>query len=141
MLFSSGRAWLAQQQRLPVVQIRDGQLRQITNDHTIGMLVWAADSLALMLARHVDGRPDRRADIALRTCEPTATTCGALAGSAWSSKTDRSGMYSFPRFIRRGVGQLAALAADRASVSRLTPYRWARALHAGPSRLLAPTSC
>jgi hypothetical protein len=49
-----------------VVQIRDGQLRQITNDHTIGMLVWATDSLALVLARHVAGRPDRRADMALR---------------------------------------------------------------------------
>ena len=33
--------------------------------------------------------------------------------------------------IRRRAGQLAVLAADRASVSRLTPYRWARVLHAG----------
>jgi hypothetical protein len=30
------------------------------------MLVWATDSLALVLARHVAGRPDRRADMALR---------------------------------------------------------------------------
>lgn len=46
-------------QRLRVFQIRGGQLRHITNDYTIGMLAWSAD----LLARHLDGRPDRRADM------------------------------------------------------------------------------
>jgi hypothetical protein len=66
--------------------------------------------------------------------------CRAPAGSARPSTTDRSGMYSFPCRIRRGVGQLAALAAGRTRVSRLTPYRCARALPAGQadSRLPLP---
>jgi len=33
-----------------VFQIRGGQLRQITHQHTIGVLAWSADWLALVLA-------------------------------------------------------------------------------------------
>ena len=89
MPFSSGRAGLALRQRLRVFQIRGGQLRQITSDYTIGMLAWSAD----LLARHLDGRPDRRADMGLR---PGAATCCSPAGSARLRTTDRTGMYSFP---------------------------------------------
>ena len=39
--------------------------RQITEDHTIGNLV-ATPARSPMLARHLDGRPDRSADMGLR---------------------------------------------------------------------------
>jgi hypothetical protein len=76
-----------------VFQIRGGQLRQITNDHTIGMLAWSADLLALVRARYLDGRPDRRADMGLRA---GPATCCSPADSARLWTTDRTGMYLFP---------------------------------------------
>ena len=66
MLFSGGRAALAHVGDSRAFRLRDGQLRQITEDHTIGILVCDAGLLALVLARHLDGRPDRSADMGLR---------------------------------------------------------------------------
>jgi hypothetical protein len=84
-----------------VFQIRDGQLREITNDHTIGILVWTADLLALMLTWHLDGRQTVGP---IWASGPTAAICCSPADSARLRTTDRSGMYSFPRRFRRGVG-------------------------------------
>jgi hypothetical protein len=67
--------------------------------------------------------PRRPARPSIWACGPTAAICCSPAESARSWTTDRSGMYSFPRPFCRGAGQLAGvadLAADRASVSRLT---------------------
>jgi serine/threonine protein phosphatase PrpC len=66
MLFSGDRAALAHIGDSRAFRLRDGQLRQITEDHTIGKLVWDAGVLAPVLARYLDGRPDRSADLGLR---------------------------------------------------------------------------
>ena len=66
MLFSGDCAALAHIGNSHAFRLRDGRLRQITEDHTIGKLVWDAGFLAPVLARHVDGRPDRSADLGLR---------------------------------------------------------------------------
>jgi PPM family protein phosphatase len=66
MLFSGGGAAPAHIGNSHAFRLRDGRLRQITEDHTIGKLVWDAGFLAPVLARHVDGRPDRSADLGLR---------------------------------------------------------------------------
>lgn len=66
MLFSRDRAALAHIGDSRAFRLGDGQLRQLTEDHTIGNLVWDAGFLAPLLARHLDGRPDRSADLSLR---------------------------------------------------------------------------
>jgi protein phosphatase len=66
MLFSGGRAALAHIGDSRAFRLRDGRLRQVTEDHTIGNLVWDAGSLAPVLARYLDGEPGRSADIDLR---------------------------------------------------------------------------
>jgi hypothetical protein len=71
MLFSGGRAALAQR-RLPRYSSRGCRLRPITEDHTLGSLTWSAGLLASALERHLDGRPDRSADLSLRDLR----TCG-----------------------------------------------------------------
>jgi serine/threonine protein phosphatase PrpC len=51
--------------------LRGGRLRRITEDHTIGHLVAdATDALAPVLARYIDGRPDRSPDLVLRDLRP-----------------------------------------------------------------------
>jgi PPM family protein phosphatase len=51
--------------------LRGGRLRQITEDHTIGHLVAdATDALTPVLARYLDGRPDRSPDLVLRELRP-----------------------------------------------------------------------
>jgi PPM family protein phosphatase len=47
-------------------RLRDGQLHQITEDHVLGNLVSNAGSLAPVLSRYLDGRPDRSPDLGLR---------------------------------------------------------------------------
>ena len=66
MLFSGDRVALVHIGDSRAFRLRDGQLRQITEDHTIGKLVWDAGFLAPVLARYLDGRPDRSADLGLR---------------------------------------------------------------------------
>ena len=66
MLWSGDRAALVHIGDSRAFRLRDGQLRQITEDHTIGKLVWDAGFLAPVLARYLDGRPDRSADLGLR---------------------------------------------------------------------------
>jgi hypothetical protein len=101
-----------------VFQIRGGQLRQITNDHTIGMLAWSADLLALVLARHPDGRRDRRADMGLRADARCLLFTGGLS-PVLDDRPHRNVLIS--RRFYRGVDQLTGLLVDRASVSLLTP--------------------
>jgi len=47
-------------------RLRDGQLRQITEDHVLGNLVSNAGPLAPVLSRYLDGRADRSPDLSLR---------------------------------------------------------------------------
>jgi protein phosphatase len=51
-------------------RLRDGQLRQITEDHVMGKLVSNAGALAPVLTRYLDGRPDRSPDLSRRELEP-----------------------------------------------------------------------
>jgi len=61
MLFTGGRAALA-----PCCDFRTIRLRQIAEDHTIGNLIVDAGLPALVLARHLDGKPGRPAGTGLR---------------------------------------------------------------------------
>ena len=61
MPFSSDRAALA-----PCCDFRTIRLRQIAEDHTIGNLVADAGLPALVLERHLDGKPDCPAGTGLR---------------------------------------------------------------------------
>ncbi len=52
-------------------RLRNGQLRQLTEDHSLDNLVAKAPpSLAPMISRYLDGRPDRSPDITIRKALP-----------------------------------------------------------------------
>ena len=52
-------------------RLRDGQLRQLTEDHSLGNLVAKVPSaLAPIVSRYLDGRPDRSPDLAIREAIP-----------------------------------------------------------------------
>jgi serine/threonine protein phosphatase PrpC len=59
MLWSGATAVLAHIGDSRAFRLRDGQLRQITEDHVLGNLVSNAGPLAPVLSRYHDGRPDR----------------------------------------------------------------------------------
>ena len=66
MLWSGDTAVLAHIGDSRAFRLRDGQLRQITEDHVLGNLVSNAGPLAPVLSRYLDGRPDRSPDLSLR---------------------------------------------------------------------------
>jgi serine/threonine protein phosphatase PrpC len=66
MLWSGDTAVLAHIGDSRAFRLRDGQLRQITEDHVLGNLVSNAGPLAPVLSRYLDGRPDRSPDLILR---------------------------------------------------------------------------
>ena len=51
-------------------RLRDGQLRQLTEDHVLGRLVSNPGVRAPVMSRHLDGRPDRSPDLGLRELRP-----------------------------------------------------------------------
>ena len=51
-------------------RLRDGHLRQLTEDHILGNLVSNAGATAPVLVRYLDGRPDRSPDLGLRELLP-----------------------------------------------------------------------
>ena len=65
MLLPGGRAALAHVGDSCTFRLRDGQLRQIAEHHS-RHLAWDVGLFASVLARHLDGRLDRSADIGLR---------------------------------------------------------------------------
>jgi serine/threonine protein phosphatase PrpC len=66
MLWSGDTAALVHIGDSRAFRLRDGQLRQITEDHILGNLVSNAGPLAPVLSRYLDGRPDRSPDLGLR---------------------------------------------------------------------------
>jgi PPM family protein phosphatase len=66
MLWSGDKAALVHIGDSRAFRLRDGQLRQITEDHVLGNLVSNAGSLAPVLSRYLDGRTDRSPDLSLR---------------------------------------------------------------------------
>jgi hypothetical protein len=71
----------------------------------------------------LDCRPDRPADIGVRDLRAGGRYLLALGLSQQGRRGPTAQKCThFARRIRRRAGQLAALAADRASLSRLTPY-------------------
>jgi protein phosphatase len=66
MLWSGDQAALVHIGDSRAFRLRDGQLRQITEDHVLGNLVSNAGALAPVLSRYLDGRPDRSPDLGLR---------------------------------------------------------------------------
>jgi len=70
MLWSGNRFALAHIGDSRAFRLRDGELDQITEDHVMGKLVSNAGSLAPVLARYLDGRPDRSPDLSIREARP-----------------------------------------------------------------------
>lgn len=70
MLWSGDRAALVHIGDSRAFRFWDGQLRQLTEDHVLGNLVSNAGSLAPVLSRYLDGRPDRSPDLVLRELRP-----------------------------------------------------------------------
>jgi PPM family protein phosphatase len=66
MLWSGNKAALVHIGDSRAFRLQDGQLHQITEDHVLGNLVSNAGSLAPVLSRYLDGRPDRSPDLGLR---------------------------------------------------------------------------
>jgi serine/threonine protein phosphatase PrpC len=66
MLWSGDQAGLVHIGDSRAFRLRDGRLRQITEDHVMGKLVSNAGALAPVLTRYLDGRPDRSPDLSLR---------------------------------------------------------------------------
>ena len=66
MLWSGGTAALVHIGDSRAFKLRDGRLRQITEDHVLGNLVSNAGPLGPVLSRYLDGRPDRSPDLGLR---------------------------------------------------------------------------
>ena len=70
MLWSGDRAALVHIGDSRAFRLRDGHLRQITEDHILGNLVSNAGALAPVLSRYLDGRPDRSPDLGLCVLRP-----------------------------------------------------------------------
>jgi PPM family protein phosphatase len=66
MLWSGNTAALVHIGDSRAFRLQDGQFHQITEDHVLGNLVSNAGSLAQVLSRYLDGRPDRSPDLGLR---------------------------------------------------------------------------
>ena len=127
MLFSSGRAGLALRRQLPCIpDSRWSAVPDHRRPHDRSARL--VRRLARAGARPAPGRPARPS---IWTCGPTADTCCSPLdwGRLWTS--DRTLMYSFSRCFRRVAGAAGRPGRRPASVSRLTPYQWARVLQAG----------
>ena len=70
MLWSGDRFALAHIGDSRAFRLRDGELSQITEDHVMGKLVSNAGYMAPVLARYLDGRPDRSPDLSVREARP-----------------------------------------------------------------------
>jgi PPM family protein phosphatase len=70
MLCSGDQAGLVHIGDSRAFRLRNGQLRQITEDHVMGKLVSNAGDLAPVLTRYLDGRPDRSPDLSRREMRP-----------------------------------------------------------------------
>jgi len=70
MLWSGNRFALAHIGDSRAFRLRNGELSQITEDHVMGKLVSNAGYLAPVLARYLDGRPDRSPDLSVRKARP-----------------------------------------------------------------------
>jgi PPM family protein phosphatase len=70
MLWSGNRFALAHIGDSRAFRLRNGELDQITEDHLMGKLVSNAGSLAPVLSRYLDGRPDRSPDLSVREACP-----------------------------------------------------------------------
>jgi serine/threonine protein phosphatase PrpC len=83
LLFSGDHAALAHIGDSRAFRLRDGHLRQITEDHTMGKLVCDAGLLAPVLSRYLDGRPSL-AERPTRTISRTGRVTGICSRSASS---------------------------------------------------------
>ena len=70
MLWSGTRFALGHIGDSRAFRLRDGELDQITEDHVMGNLVSNPGSLAPVLSRYLDGRPDRSPDLSVRQARP-----------------------------------------------------------------------
>lgn len=70
MLWSGDRVALAHIGDSRAFRLRDGQLRQITEDHVMAKLVSNARVLAPVMSRYLGGRPERSPDLGVRELRP-----------------------------------------------------------------------
>jgi protein phosphatase len=95
LLWSGDRVLVAHIGDSRAYLLREGRLRQITEDHALGHLVAGLDEsghLAPLIARYLDGKPDRSPDLTVRDSLVRADRFG-LVGCAGSGR-------------RGGVGQV-----------------------------------
>jgi PPM family protein phosphatase len=70
LLRSGDRAALVNIGDSRAFRLRDGHLRQLTEDHVMAKLVSNAGPLGPVLSRYLDGRPDRSPDLSIRDLRP-----------------------------------------------------------------------
>jgi hypothetical protein len=141
MLCSGGRAAVAHIGDSRAFRLRGGQLRQITNDHTIRNLVIDEGLLAPTLPLHLDGRPDRSADMEprdLRAGDRYLQYIGRLSPVV-DDRPQRNVLISAPYPPRRRpAGRPSRRPSQRFPADSVS---LAKGLHAGQvgSRLALPT--
>lgn len=111
LLLSGDRAALVNIGDSRAFRLRDGHLRQITEDHVIGKLVSDAGDYAPVLARYLDGRPDRSPDLSTRDLRPgdRYLLCSDGLSPVVSARAIRDVLMSAPE-PELAAAQLAALA-------------------------------
>jgi PPM family protein phosphatase len=121
MLWSGDCAALAHIGDSRAFRLREGRLHQITEDHTIGRLVSDADFLAPVLARHLDGRPDRSPDLRMRDLRvgDRYLLCSDGLSPVVSSGAIRGVLVSAPS-PTEAVRQLSALAEEAGGPDNFT---------------------
>ena len=143
MLWSGDRAALVHIGDSRAFRLRGGQLRQITEDHVMGNLVFGAEAvLAPVLSRYLDGQPERSPDLGLRELRAgdRYLICSDGLSPVVSTGDVRSALVSAedpPDAVR----QLVALAEDAGAPDNITVIvidvrmASAEAGHAGPVTL------
>jgi protein phosphatase len=103
-------------------RLRDGQLRQITEDHVMGNLVSGAEVvLAPVLSRYLGGLPERSPDLGLRELRPgdRYLLCSDGLSPVVSIGDVRSALVS-ARDPHDAVRELVALAGDAGAPDNIT---------------------
>ncbi len=143
MLWSGDRAALVHIGDSRAFRLRGGQLRQITEDHVMGNLVFGAEAvLAPVLSRYLDGQPERSPDLGLRELRAgdRYLICSDGLSPVVSTGDVRTALVSAedpPDAVR----QLVALAEDAGAPDNITVIvidvrmASAEAGHAGPVTL------
>jgi protein phosphatase len=120
MLWSGDTAALVHIGDSRAFRLRDGQLRQITEDHVLGNLVSNAGPLAPVLSRYLDGCPDRSPDLGLRDRTGDRYLICSDGLSPVVSSEEISAVLTAAADPADGVCQLVALAEEAGAPDNIT---------------------